>query len=115
MGDLFFINIENAGEVRRNLLESEKVIIECFKHYEQYKKIKQERLEKMRTLQELIVEVRQANEHLREVLPDVKVKIKPAPQVNAEKVLPQFTQVQLERLEDDLSSIEEDLKKLGTR
>ncbi len=113
---LYFVHIEQPKQIKKDLLESSKVTIDSLRSFEEkYKKFKTQKIQKMEMLKQTVSEINEANERLKVLLPVVKSKrVKSVVEKKTdEKILPKFTESQLDRLEDDLASIESDLRSLS--
>ncbi|MEK6921632.1 MAG: hypothetical protein AABX82_07125 [Nanoarchaeota archaeon] len=106
--ELFFINIPNPKEVRKNLLESSQQIVEGMKSYEKYKKIKAEKLKKIDALKAITVQIRENAGKLRACLPTVKG----LPEKARIEKMPHVTQIELEQLNIEIKKLEEELRGL---
>ena len=106
--ELFFINVPEPKDVRRNLLEASQQILEGMKSYEKYKKLKAEKLRKIEQLKTTTVQIRELAGKLRGCLPTVKgipEKAKASP-------LAHVTQIELEQLNSEIKKLEEELRVL---
>ncbi len=106
--ELFFINIPDPKEVRKNLLESSQQIVEGMKSYEKYKKIKAEKLKKIEALKAMTGQIRENAGKLRACLPTVKG----LPEKVREEKMPHITQIELEQLNIEIKKLEEELRGL---
>ena len=126
--ELFFVEIAEPSEVRRNILESLREILEVLHRFEKFKHIRHEKLERIHKLR---ISLRQANKLmniLRSKFPQTNLKplsIKSAVQRTSKKeddkklvAKPEEKpkkkpMTELEKLESELSVIEEKLKGLA--
>ena len=106
--DLFFVNINDPASIRRNLLESSKMVIGVFKRYEAFDVIRKKKLLKMNQLKDLVNIIKISTNEMRRIVPKVKLKKK-----KDIKVMPGMTESQLDRMEMELADIENELGKLS--
>ena len=125
--ELFFVQVKEPNEIRRNILETLKDIVEVLKSFEKFKRMRHEKLERINHLRVLI---RQANK----MLGDLRIKL---PQTNlraasvkdaakqdkkvhhrkkkgksAEEKIPKKEMTEVDKLEAELNAIETKLKSL---
>src|SRR3989344_1439070 len=62
--ELFFVEVKDPGEVRKNILETLREILSVLQRFEKFRSIRHEKLEK---IQKLRILVRQANKMLSEM------------------------------------------------
>ncbi len=110
--DLFFVNINDPASIRRNLLESSKMVIGVFKRYEAFDVIRKKKLLKMNQLKDLVNIIKISTNEMRRIVPKVKLKKKKKVQKDI-KVMPGMTESQLDRMEMELADIENELGKLS--
>ena len=121
---LLFVGITNGSELRRDVLESSKEILESLKEYERFKSTRDEKLRLINQFRDDIKGVSKLISQLRVNLPKIKdlpktkePEIK-APEVKKPKkeekarVEPR-QKTELERLEDELNEIESKLNSLS--
>ena len=134
--ELFFVEVRDPGEVRKNILETLREILSVLQRFEKFKHLRHEKLEK---IQKLRVLVRQANKILNELksrLPQTnlraivvkethkhaapvhhkkKKKGKEAREAKQEKQvkMPKKEMTEIEKLESELNAIEGKLKSLS--
>ena len=136
--ELFFVEVRDPGEVRKNILETLREILSVLQRFEKFSHIRHEKLER---IQKLRVLVRQANKILNEMksrLPQtnlraVVVKEKPKhiapahhkkkkkgkeaqevkqPKQEKQVKMPKKEMTEIEKLESELNAIEGKLKSL---
>ena len=126
--DLFFVEIREPNEIKRNILESMKDMVENLQRFEKFKDI---RKEKIRTINKLGGDLKELNKlisNLKNSLPESKLrvikvnavlreshKVKPSKkkEYKKRKITEEKKPVtELERLESELSVIEEKLGSL---
>jgi protein subunit release factor A len=106
--DIFFVNIPNPKDVRRNILESSQQMVEGMKSYEKYKKIKGKKLQKLDNLKKTTASIKELAGQLRGCLPTVKT----APDVKRKKDIPHVAEIELEQLNNEIRKLEEELHML---
>ena len=125
--EMFFVQLKEPTEVRRNILETLKDIVELLQRFEKYKHLRHQKLEKIQQLRVLVKSTNKLVGDLRVRLPQTNLK----PQVTkgpskerkensakkkkgkqAEEKIPKKGMTELERLQSELSSIEGKLKNL---
>lgn len=127
--ELFFVQVRNPAEVRRNILETLKEIVGVLQSFEKFRQIRHEKVEKINHLR---VQIRQANKMLGDLkgkLPQTNLRavvVREAPvnrihkkkkkskaaEQKKEKVSPKKEMTEVERLESQLGAIEGKLKNL---
>ena len=123
--DIFYVEIRSPNEVKRDILESLKDIVESLQRFEKFKELRKEKNNKIDELKSNIKEINKLISNLKEAIPDYNlrdVKFKPIAKKTkkVEKKIPQKEVVkkakrpatELEKLESELGSIEEKLKGL---
>lgn len=106
--EIFFINVPEPKDVRKNLLEASQQILEGMKSYEKYKKLKAEKLRKIEQLKTTTIQIRELAGKLRACLPTVKgipEKAKASP-------LAHVTEIELGQLNAEIKKLEEELRVL---
>ena len=118
MDELFFVGIKDHLEVRKELLTSSKNIIDSLKHYENYKSVKEDKMQYVLELKRVFDELLLLNKKLRNKMPKVPVKIptleareREEPEPRAAKEMPRKTpspetRTKLELLEAELAKVE---------
>lgn len=124
---LFFVQVKEPVEVRRNILETLKEIVEVLQRFEKFKQMRHEKLEKINRLRVLLRQTNRMLGDLRGKLPQTNLRAaiaRPAPahkihhkkkkksKASGEKA-PQKELTQVEKLEAELSAIENKLKNLA--
>lgn len=117
-----FVGITNSGELRRNILECSKDILESLKEYEKVKSVKEEKQKLIQKFREDIKAISRLINRLKTNLPKVKeVGIKkPEKEIVEKQEKPKVIKVEkpkekteLERLESELNDIEGKLNTLS--
>ena len=108
--DVFFVNLESPGELRRLLLESSSLVLDAFKSYEKYKQTTQEKLQYMQQLRTLVDEIKALNKSLLSYLPKVHLQYKG--DMKPTEIIPGVDRHQLQKLEADIKAIEDELASL---
>ncbi len=118
-----YIHIQNPSEIRRNVLESTKFLIQVLKKYEQLSETRTKKTEEIDKLKVILGDINTLFSQIKEDLPKVdpsllpkKKKVVPVPPApKKEVVVPKAAPVkksQLDHLDDELSTIEEKLRRL---
>jgi len=115
-GEVYYVNIRNSHSLRRGILETSKGVIEILHRYEKFKKL---RADRVRAIEELIINFREINEICAQMKVDMpKIKL---PQIKkpkkAEAVMPKVTKKpfahesddELKKLENAIAQIEQRL------
>ena len=129
--ELFFVEIRDSNEVRKNILESLKEILEVLHRFEKFKQLRHEKLEQIHKLRILVKSTAKLTVDLRNKLPQTSLKgtVAKVPQANEKKIQPKKTKKakiaktaeekapkkeksEVEKLESELSAIESKLKDL---
>lgn len=120
----FYVGIGNKHEVRRELLECSKSIVGVLKNYEKVNAIREEKVEKIIELKNVLAEIRQMSSVLREGFPaqasvkmahtkkHIKKEKVPVQRVIVKKVYPKPGN-EIKKLEEELSEIEDRLSRMG--
>ena len=122
---LFFVEVKEPSEVRRNILEILKDIVETLQRFDKFKHIRQEKIQNMRKLGLLLKDTNKVLGDLKSKLPQTNLRavVETPRQSKAHhkkkkkgKVVEQKAQqkdmTELEKLESQLSAIESKLKSL---
>lgn len=122
--DLFFVEVKEPTDVRKNVLEAQKGIVEGLQRYENIKFLRAKKLENINKLKGFIKELLKLFSDLKAALPKTKIKeakVKKKPRIVKKDVKKKKvkrkeevkkTKTELERLESELSAIEEKLSSL---
>lgn len=129
--ELFFVQIKEPTELRRNILEALKEIVEALKRFENFKHIRHEKLESIRRLRVLLKDANKMVGSLKLRLPQTNLRatvIKESPKQPAKsrhkkkkkgklseshpKTTPKREMTELEKLETELTAIESKLRNL---
>ncbi len=127
--ELFFVQVKDPNEVRKNILETLKDIVEVLKSFEKFKQIRHDKLENINKLRGLLKDANKMLGNLKSKLPQTNLRatvVKEAPRhpkvphkkgkkikiIEAEKAPPKKEITEADKLEAQLSAIEEKLKGL---
>jgi hypothetical protein len=125
--DLFYVEVRNPNDVKRNVLEARKEIIEGLQRFENIKFLREKKIENIAKLKGIIKELSTLTLKLKNAFPASKIReqvIKPKKKVTAKKYSgkkPTKVQEQkkapkavseLEKLETELNDIESQLNSL---
>ena len=119
--ELFFVEVKEPAEVRRSILEALKEILELLQRFEKFKHIRHEKLAKIQKLRGLVKDANKMLGNLKAKLPQTNFKTYiPKEQKQPKKSIqkkeakeekaPKKGKTELERLEAELSAIENKLK-----
>ena len=119
-----FVGITNGSELRRDILESSKEILESLKEYERFKSTRDEKLKLINQFRDDIKGVSRLINQLRANLPKIKdlpkakepeIKLSKTKQPKKEEKsrFEPRQKTELERLEDELNEIESKLNSLA--
>ncbi|MDP3766109.1 MAG: hypothetical protein Q8R04_06370 [Nanoarchaeota archaeon] len=126
--ELFFVEVKEPNEVRRNILEVLKEIVEVMKRFENFKHLRQEKLENIHKLKGLLKEANKTLGNLKLKMPQTNLRVTGMGEVtehhrkshhkkkkkgkHAEEKVPKREMTELEKLETELTAIEDKLKGL---
>src|SRR3989344_1876985 len=114
--EVFYVGINSPTEVRRDVLENTKVIIIALKTFENFKEARVEKTRHVENLKVLMSELDMLFNKLKRVLPQTRVREKPsAIQIVKKDVEVRLTtkkMSEIEKLESELSNIEEKLNRV---
>ena len=124
-----FVGVNNPLEIRRNLLEASKGVVESLKRYETLKATRERKLIAVNTLKKDLKETSKLIFRLRASLPNVAIKSPPIKKEKAIAVIkkepvvkkvskraspvPKKPKTELDKLEDELSEIEGKLNSIS--
>ena len=121
--EVFFVQIAEPAQIRRNVLESLKQILELLQRFEKFKPIRHEKMNKIQRLRALMRDANKMMADLKSKLPQTSFKgiaskeekkpaKKNAPKKDdaAQPKVPKKEKTELEKLESELSVIESKLK-----
>lgn len=121
--ELFFAELRNPNEIRRNVLEARREIIESLQRYENIKFLRDQKLEKIKELRKVTKDINKTIVNLRNILPKAKIREETI-QVKKKKETQKKRKVkkkeepkekhtsELDRMEAELNAIEEKLNLL---
>jgi hypothetical protein len=117
--ELFYVGVRDPTEVRRNLLESSRELVVFLKTYENFKRIRIQKVEEINKLKLLINQISRTINKLRRDLPKTKLREKSEETIKKggeRRIVKMPVKVKamsdVERLESELTDIEEKLKLL---
>lgn len=126
--ELFFVQVKEPNEVRRNILETLKNIVEVLKSFEKFKRIRHQKHEKISHLRVLIKQANKMLGDLRVKLPQTNLRAVPVKDAakqqkkehhkkkkgkSAEEKMPKKEMTEVDKLEAQLNAIETKLKSLA--
>ena len=119
---MFFVELEQPVDIRRDILETLKEIITTLKKFERFKEIRAERIKAINEYRYIMGEIYELNNQLRAKIPKAKINLKKktiskpvAVTVSHKKktvVKRSKRASELDKLENELASIEAKLGKL---
>ena len=117
--DLFFVEVKEPGDMRKEVLESQKIVIGGLQRYENIKFLRAKKAESIHKLKSELKELSKDLSELKSILPNTGIKVvskhkKKAVKeeiVKEEKHVKEAPANELEKLEAELHDIE---KKLGS-
>ena len=126
--ELFFVQVKEPSEVRRNILETLRDIVEVLRRFEKFKHLRHEKLEKINNLRGLLKETNKVFGTLKSKLPQTNLRatvVREAPKHAkkthhrkskkakvAEEKMPKKEITDADKLEAELNAIESKLKSL---
>ena len=120
--DLFFVEVEEPADVRREILESQKIVIGGLQRYENIKFLRAKKAESINKLKGELKKLAKELSELKSVLPSAGIKVISRPRkkakvvkkekVKEEKKVERMPASELEKLESELQDIEKKLSSL---
>ncbi len=120
--ELFFVGIRDPIEMRKELLTCSKDLIDSLRRYEQYKDVKEQKLQNIMELKRVFDELLVLNKKMRNHLPRTPLRAPPAiremareerrPVAKGKQTPIKFTRSKIDVLEEELSKIEQRLGSL---
>jgi len=102
---LFFIQVQDPKNIRKNLLDSSQQIVEAMKSYENYKSVKVRKLQEIDKLKKTTASIKELAGKVRSYLPTIRGK----PDTK-KKEISHVAEIELEQLEKEIRKLEEDLR-----
>ena len=112
----FFVGIHETRDLRRNILESSREMVHTLQSYEKVQEIREEKLRRIKQFKTVIEELKLLISKLNEAMPKVQVRQPEPTRISSSKkryrekrVTPkrkEKEELDLKRLEEELSSIE---------
>lgn len=124
----YFVRIDNPSDLRKQVLENSKSVIESLRRFEKIKDMRAEKLNNIIKLKQIMSEIFELTSRLRSTMPQAKMTptLKKRPMKKAEKSqlmkMPAAKPISapkarpsndLDKLESELSEVESRLSKLG--
>lgn len=119
--NIFFVEVHEPAEIRRNILETLKEIVENLQRFEKFKEIRKDKLEQIAKLGRIIREINKLIPQLKTGLPEIKVRAakpehirvpKKKAESKSEEEVKERPISEMQKLEAELSEIEEKLGNL---
>ena len=127
--ELFFVQVREPTEIRRNILETLKEIVEVLQRFEKFRQMRHEKIERINHLRVLLRQAGKMLGDLRSRMPQTNLRataVKETPRLpaahyrkkkkgkaEAKQETPKKEMTELEKLENELSAIENKLKSLA--
>ncbi|MDP6648248.1 MAG: hypothetical protein QGH34_02555 [Candidatus Woesearchaeota archaeon] len=122
--NIFFVEVRESDEIRRDVLESIKEIVKNLQRFENFKEIRKKKIESINRLEKAISEVSKIIPDLKKSLPGVKIRAVGKRKSRRKKVITKGKKTpeeiakrkpvtELQKLESDLSEIENKLQGLS--
>ena len=122
--NIFFVEVRESDEIRRDVLESIKEIVKNLQRFENFKEIRKKKIESINILEKAISEVSKIIPDLKKSLPGVKIRAVGKRKSRRKKVITKGKKTpeeiakrkpvtELQKLESDLSEIENKLQGLS--
>lgn len=112
----FYVGLKNDTDIRRNILESSKGIVNCLQNFHKFENIRQKKLAEILKLRSLIREIQSLSLQFKKGMPSLTEEPVPRPKVakvrQTRVVEQQQASDDMEKLESDLSKIEAKLRSL---
>ena len=120
--DIFFVEVGNPEDVKRNILESLKEIVGSLQRFEKFKETRKDKIDNINKLRKTIKEINKLVPSLKQYFPEAKIrairavskqpkiKVVKGKNISVEKIKKPPTELQ--KLEDELSQIESKLQGL---
>ncbi|MBD3310471.1 hypothetical protein GF351_04585 [Candidatus Woesearchaeota archaeon] len=115
----FYVGVKDEIEVRKNLLEASKGVLNTLQSFEEFKATRQEKLQEILKLRQILKEIHSLSNRFRKEVPTVKRSITPRQPARktaiAEKTPAKVQEEDVEemnKLESELTAIENKLKGL---
>ena len=120
---MFFVEVNQSDEVKRNILESLKEIVENLQRFEKFKETRKEKIENIEKLGKIMREINKVVPRLKEALPETKIRAKKVikekgkgavvvEKKTPEEVAKRKPATELQKLESELTEIEDKLRGL---
>jgi hypothetical protein len=121
----FYVGVGNRSGVRKDLLECSKNVVGLLKSYDKINSTREQKIEKIIELKNVLAEIKQINTVLRDKFPSEKISLKrekttriverkaPVEKKAIVKTAYKKPNNEIKKLEEELSEIEERLSKMG--
>ncbi len=114
--DKLFVGIKNHRELRKNLLESSKIIIRDLKRYQDFKALKSEKAEKINRLKVVMADIRKLSSKLVSEIPKTETEIvKPKTSQVRRPEIKQEQKKDVKKVKTELEKLEDELQKIETK
>lgn len=112
---MLFMKVDEPVEVRRNLLESAKITIHSLQRYERFKKVREEKAEKIIALRNVMKEIEQLFIQLKRELPDTEIHTPERVEHHGKKVVKTKGKVRMPEYSSELEQLEKELKQIEAK
>ena len=106
----FFVGIEDSAEVRREVLEASRRVVEIMQRYERFKTTRKKKMDEIEKLKNVLFDIDKLNTKLKSVLPKTSIRI--PHRIEKKVIMPVEEGKHLESLDNDLREIEDKLSAL---
>ncbi|MAH33356.1 hypothetical protein CL615_03110 [archaeon] len=112
--DMFFVEVRDPNEVRRNILESMKGIIESLQRFEKFKVMRKDKIDKINGLRKTVKELNKLTSNLKGSLPESNLRLRASKSPEKKKTSKdkhkaegkKESETEIQKLESQLSQIE---------
>ena len=121
-GDIFFVEVKEPEEVRRNILESLKEIVESLQRFEKFKETRKDKFDNINKLRKIVKDTNKLVLDLKKSFPEAKIRTVREISKSAERkktivrkkkeVVERKPMTELQKLESELGEIEGKLESL---
>ena len=110
----FFVGIEDSTDIKRDVLEATRGVVEIMQKYEKFKEARTKKMNEIEKLKKTISDINKLNTRLKSVLPKTPLRIPHGIETKKEEKVtkPVEESKHFESLDKDLKEIEDKLSKL---
>ena len=110
-----FVELPDHSGVRRDVLMSTKDVLDALRRYEEYKRIKSEKLQALSELKQTVNQISTLNRKLRSKLPKTQIRIPEVSTREREELFTGPSPASSARPKSKLDSLQEELEKIESR